>query len=786
MVNLTKEQEAILAEHESSIRVLAAAGSGKTTTMAYYVKEAIVNRKIKEDEIMFWTFTKFAAKQIKNKVHSVMNKSKTSIFYGTFHSVVFKMLTKAGYNKIDSNTLYSQRFDEFIKLFINLLKERDIRILQQIQKLKLLIIDEFQDLDADQFEFIKIVKNIIPHIRIIAIGDLAQNIYAFRGTSNEFLNQRLQKDICPDLKSFKLTTNFRSTPLILNFINALFAPEIKEGYVLPMKAPETKEKGVKPRYYEFAKNPEAGGGDYEDNVANELYNILLESKKLKKSVCLVFPKMKCHSYEFILALIRNKCEKDGFPFDIHKIAKEDETCATIEFQYEEGKDEPVQTSTFHSSKGLEWDVVCVINVSDSMYNVGEFEEDNESFMIEKTNLLYVAVSRAAKELILFGNANDGGQHRFISRMGESIHQYCDVIIWGKECKEYNGNSQTVIGIVELIRRLPQQKDLFERVIKCSENIPYTTKEGISFFIPHIYDEMKMRNRELAFGTYIDWKLKNELCYGNTKTIQEAFLELQSLVSSYNWFHKNEAIDPIELLEAKLHMHFLNMEKEPSRSLKAYLGAARWLAKHSSRKYKLVKNLKEIWIQTEKKLLKTMMKKEKSAIDEYLISQSLNFFMKGRKSEIDAITAPTDSYQGLPEGFEEFIDDVIQPCLKSMECLLEEVGLQKKPIYGDIHLETESLIVGEADMVIMDELLIEIKCGTAKTSADLRDIGNCKHILQVLSYVALGRHGTLPMKVKKAVIINPITGAWEIYDIEKWSHEDSFEFLTCLEELKVRM
>jgi hypothetical protein len=41
-------------------------------------------------------------------------------------------------------------------------------------------------------------------------------------------------------------------------------------------------------------------------------------------------------------------------------------------------------------------------------------------------------------------------------------------------------------------------------------------------------------------------------------------------------------------------------------------------------------------------------------------------------------------------------------------------------------------------------------------------------------------------LKKAALINPLTGSWEMYDIEAWSMEDSKEFMDVLEELRSRI
>lgn len=782
-LSLTDEQREILAVKDTSFRVLAAAGSGKTTTMTLYVKGK-VDAGVSEREIMFITFTKFAAKQIKDKVKKIMGRH-SRIFFGTFHSVIYRILKNASYIKKDRG-LFSERFDVFLKDFMDLLRNRDRGVVEQLLNFKMLIVDEFQDLDEVQFEFLLLMKQLVPSLQIIAIGDLAQNIYRFRGTSNEFLRTLLARDVCPDLLTLQLTMNFRSTPSILKFVNTLFAPEIAEGHILPMNTPPGVKEGIKPYYFEFAKNPEAGQGDYEDHLTDTLYGILKTAKDKNRTVCMIFPRIKGSGYEYIMALLRDKLSGDNFPFDIHRISKEDESCTTIEFNYDHLEKHPVQASTFHSSKGLEWDDVCVINVSDSMCVPMGDEEESEAFLMEKTNLLYVALTRAAKRLYIFGNANDGGRHRHIARGWDKIQSVCNVVVWGNEQKDYDYKKKKVIGVVDLLRKLPQHRDIYQRIMKTCDTIPAKSHEGIEEYLPDIYYHMKQRNRELALGTFLDWKLKQEICSGESRAIQDIFLELLLLMNDFNWFHKEDVIEQCEILMAKIHLFFLNVEAEGKRSLKAYLGAARWISSHYARIWTLVKRLREHWKDVEKKLVRAMKKEKKDLRDEYIISQAASFFVKGLVGEIDAVTQPVGSYQGLPDGFDDFVGGLIEPAVVVMRSLLKEVGLGEALVLGDVHVESASLIVGEADMVVMGELLIEMKCGGARTAADLRDIGNCKHLLQVLAYVTLGRHGVLPMPVKKACLVNPMTGAWEIYDIDAWSLEDSSEFMACLEELRERV
>ena len=117
-----------------------------------------------------------------------------------------------------------------------------------------------------------------------------------------------------------------------------------------------------------------------------------------------------------------------------------------------------------------------------------------------------------------------------------------------------------------------------------------------------------------------------------------------------------------------------------------------------------------------------------------------------------------------------------------------VGYKGEPIFGDYSLESENMIMGQADLVVpktKNGIIVELKVSAATRGIDLRDSGNCKNLLQVLAYVALGRHGKIPLLVRWAILLNPLTQAHEIYDLNTWSQEDSREFLSVLEDLKAR-
>src|SRR5882757_3903233 len=82
-------------------------------------------------------------------------------------------------------------------------------------KFKYILIDEYQDTNAVQYQITKLLAAV--HENICVVGDDAQSIYSFRGATIENILQ-FQKDY-DDVKVVKLEQNYRSTSNIINVAN---------------------------------------------------------------------------------------------------------------------------------------------------------------------------------------------------------------------------------------------------------------------------------------------------------------------------------------------------------------------------------------------------------------------------------------------------------------------------------------------------------------------------------------------------------------------------------------
>ncbi|MBI4138786.1 ATP-dependent helicase [Candidatus Uhrbacteria bacterium] len=105
-------------------------------------------------------------------------------------------------------------FDDLLHNWLLLLAHPEIGMALR-EKFQHILVDEYQDTNALQA---RIVRGLAEgHGNALVVGDDAQSIYAFRGADIQNI-LRFPKE-WPDAKMFKLLTNYRSTPEILDVAN---------------------------------------------------------------------------------------------------------------------------------------------------------------------------------------------------------------------------------------------------------------------------------------------------------------------------------------------------------------------------------------------------------------------------------------------------------------------------------------------------------------------------------------------------------------------------------------
>ena len=114
-------------------------------------------------------------------------------------------------------------FDDLIGLPLKLLKEHDAVRNKWQASLGHVLVDEYQDTNATQYEVLKCLVG--ERGRFTAVGDDDQSIYGWRGATLDNL-KKLPVEY-PNLKVVKLEQNYRSTSAILRAANNVIAPNPK-------------------------------------------------------------------------------------------------------------------------------------------------------------------------------------------------------------------------------------------------------------------------------------------------------------------------------------------------------------------------------------------------------------------------------------------------------------------------------------------------------------------------------------------------------------------------------
>ncbi|MDP3985572.1 MAG: ATP-dependent helicase, partial [bacterium] len=110
-------------------------------------------------------------------------------------------------------------FDDLLIVLLDLLNQ-NAEIREHLQnQFKYILVDEYQDTNPIQAELVRVLAG--QHQNILVVGDDAQSIYSFRAA--DIKNILRFPDIFPGAKTFRLETNYRSTPEILSLANDIIS-----------------------------------------------------------------------------------------------------------------------------------------------------------------------------------------------------------------------------------------------------------------------------------------------------------------------------------------------------------------------------------------------------------------------------------------------------------------------------------------------------------------------------------------------------------------------------------
>jgi len=144
--NLNDAQKEAVLYLDGPLLIVAGAGSGKTKVLTSRIAHIINKKKAFPNQILSVTFTNKAAKEMQNRVSSILNSDATGLpWLGTFHSICAKLLRKhAPAAGLTSNFTIIDTDDQ-VRLIKNICKAENIDIKQLAPKYILSIIDRWKN-----------------------------------------------------------------------------------------------------------------------------------------------------------------------------------------------------------------------------------------------------------------------------------------------------------------------------------------------------------------------------------------------------------------------------------------------------------------------------------------------------------------------------------------------------------------------------------------------------------------------------------------------------------------
>ena len=256
------EQETAITAPDRRLLITAGPGTGKTFTLVARLAH-LLQQGVPAAHCVVITFTNRAAAEVHTRLDRAIGPAATAVFVGTFHRFcldwlrqeapelalvgdeerqrllqrLFPDLDRQGHTEL-SRTIreYSEQLasdaaasppaavqrylaelaqrqaldlDQVIPTFVARLRS-DSRFRQRVtEQVRVLLVDEFQDLNASQYA---LVETLAETAQIFAIGDPNQAIYGFRGSDLRFFFQFASH---PECRTLALTRNYRSAPEIL-------------------------------------------------------------------------------------------------------------------------------------------------------------------------------------------------------------------------------------------------------------------------------------------------------------------------------------------------------------------------------------------------------------------------------------------------------------------------------------------------------------------------------------------------------------------------------------------
>ncbi|MCZ7421808.1 MULTISPECIES: UvrD-helicase domain-containing protein [unclassified Micromonospora] len=235
--------------------IVAGPGTGKTRTLTHRIAYLCAELNVFPEQCLAITFTRRAAEELRHRLDGLLGPVAEDVTVGTFHSLGLTILrentqaaglvegfriaddaeraavrAEAGDDPARYTALLRKQglvdLDELLTLPVALLQQ-DRRLVDRYrERWRWIFVDEYQDVDAVQYELLRLLCP--PDGNLCAIGDPDQAIYSFRGADVGYF-LRFSQDFT-DARLVRLNRNYRSSaPILAAAVQAIAPSSLVRG-----------------------------------------------------------------------------------------------------------------------------------------------------------------------------------------------------------------------------------------------------------------------------------------------------------------------------------------------------------------------------------------------------------------------------------------------------------------------------------------------------------------------------------------------------------------------------
>lgn len=128
-MGLNQAQQEAVCHYKGPCMVLAGPGSGKTLTIARRIEYLIQQYKVRPEEILVITFTKYASGEMQQRFHKIMGGQKLPVTFGTFHGIYYGILRWA--YRFDASNIFTE--EEKYELIDQIIRLPELMIQEEIE-----------------------------------------------------------------------------------------------------------------------------------------------------------------------------------------------------------------------------------------------------------------------------------------------------------------------------------------------------------------------------------------------------------------------------------------------------------------------------------------------------------------------------------------------------------------------------------------------------------------------------------------------------------------------------